>query len=121
MANQYKLSLNLKEIIEADYIEIVAMENKSLSGIFKWDEKQETLAMYISKLEALAEFHDSGDALDSIAMANCATKSEYEGLTLTDADDLKKAILYQQNKCGCAIMMLRQSTIHRLTAIVTIR
>ena len=46
----------------------MSADSKSLSGVPKWDGKQATAGMYISKLEALLEYHDSGDAIDKVAM-----------------------------------------------------
>jgi hypothetical protein len=96
----------------------MSADSKSLSGVPKWDGKQTTAGMYISKLEALLEYHDSGDAIDRVAMANCPTKSEYDALGTTDAGDIKKAMLYRQNKRACAIMVLGQTSDHGL-AIIT--
>ena len=73
-------------------------DSKSLSGVPKWDGKQATAGMYISKLEALLEYHDSGNAIDRVAIQNCTTKTEYDALGTTDAADIKKAMLYRQNK-----------------------
>ena len=96
----------------------MSADSKSLSGVPKWDGKQATAGMYIAKLEALLEYHDSGDAIDRVAMANCPTKSEYDALGTTDAGDIKKAMLYRQNKRACAIMVLGQTSDHGL-AIIT--
>ena len=95
----------------------MSADSKSLSGVPKWDGKQATAGMYISKLEALLEYHDSGDAIDRSAMANCPTKSEYDGLGTTDANDIQKAMLYRQNKRACAIIVLGQTSDHGLAII----
>ena len=96
----------------------MSADSKSLSGVPKWDGKQATAGMYISKLEALLEYHDSGDAIDRSAMANCPTKAEYDLLGTTDVADIQKAMLYRQNKRACAIMVLGQTSDHGL-AIIT--
>ena len=68
----------------------MSADSKSLSGVPKWDGKQATAGMYISKLEALLEYHDSGDAFDRVAMRKFPTKAEYNALGTTDAYDIKK-------------------------------
>ena len=72
----------------------MSADSKSLSGIPKWDGKQATAGMYISKLKALLEYHDIGDAIDRVTMGNCSTKAEYDTLGTADANDIKKAMLY---------------------------
>ncbi len=66
----------------------------------------------------MLEYHDSGDAIDRVAMHNCPTKAEYNALVLTDANEIKKTMLYCQNKRACVIMVLRQTSDHGL-AIIT--
>ena len=73
--------------------------------------------MYISKLEALLEYHDSGDAIDRGAMRNCPTKAEYDALGTVDVDDLKKSMLYFQIKRVCAIMVLGKTSDHGLATV----
>ncbi len=82
------------------------MDSKRLSGVPNWYKKQAAAGMYISKLEALLEYHDSGDAIDRNAMANYPTKLEYNSLRTTDPNDIQKALLYCQNKRVCAIIVL---------------
>jgi hypothetical protein len=53
------------------------MTDNSLSKITYWDEKAESFGVYVSKIEAYAEFMGVGDALDPVLMANCPTKSEF--------------------------------------------
>jgi hypothetical protein len=43
-------------------------ESKSISSVPKWDGKVESCAMYLAQISALAEYHDCGDMMDSIAM-----------------------------------------------------
>ena len=96
----------------------MSTESKSLSTVPDWDGKQPTAAMYISKLEAMMEYHDSRDAMDKTIMATCLTKSEHDGLINSNDDgDKKLAKLYRQNKRACAIMVIRQKTNHGLAMI----
>ena len=53
------------------------MTDNSLSKIPYWDGKSESFGVYVSKIEAYAEFMGVGDALDPVLMANCPTKSEF--------------------------------------------
>ena len=95
-----------------------AESNKGLSTVPIWDGKTTTAAMYIAKLEAMMEYHDSGDAMDRVVMATCPTKSEYDRYVgSTDANEKKLAKLYQMNKRACAIMVIGQKTNHGLAMI----
>ncbi len=58
----------------------MSTESKSLLAVPNWDGKQTTATMYISKLEAMIEYHGSGDAMDKKIMATCPTKTKYDGL-----------------------------------------
>ena len=49
------------------------MTNNSLSKILYWDGKVESFGVYVSKIEAYAEFMGVRDVLDPVMMANCAT------------------------------------------------
>ncbi len=69
-------------------------DGKSLSGIPKWYGKKAMAGMYISKLEALLKYHDSGDAIDRVTIRNCSTKAEYDALGTDDAGDIQKVMLY---------------------------
>ncbi len=53
------------------------MTNNSLSKIPYWDGKSESFRVYVSKIEADAEFMGVGGALDPILMVNCPTKSKF--------------------------------------------
>ena len=66
----------------------------------------------------MLEYHDSGDAIDRVAMCNCPTKAEYDALETTYASVIQKAMLYLQNKRAYAIMVLGQTSDHGL-AIIT--
>ena len=74
----------------------MATESKNLSAVPNWDGKQTSAGMYILKLEATMEYHDSGDAMDKTKMATCPTKAEYDVLSASDDDgDRKKALLLE--------------------------
>ncbi len=74
--------------------------------------------MYISKLEAMLEYHDSGGAMDKTKMATCPIKVGYDVLSVSDDDgDKKKALLFFQNKRVCTIMVIGQKTNHGLAMI----
>ena len=53
------------------------MANNSLSKIAYCEGKAESFGVYVSKIEAHAEFLGIGDALDPVLMANCPTRSEF--------------------------------------------
>ena len=82
------------------------MESKSLQGVPKWDRKQNSARMYISKLEALLEYHDSGEAMYRVAMQNFPTQTEYDALGMVDIWHINHVSLYYQNKWECAMMVL---------------
>ncbi len=117
-ANRVELERS-KDSIEAQEIAIMSTE-KGLSTVPSWDGKTTTAGMYISKVEAMMEYHGNGDAMDKTAMANCPTKSEYANLkTSSDDGDKKKVKLYEQNKkaCGIMVMVMGQKTDHGLAMI----
>ena len=92
--------------------------DKSLSTVPYWDGKAQTAGMYISKVEAMMEYHDNGDAMDATIMATCPTKTQYETfVNSNDANEKKLAKLYQQNKKACAIMVMGQKSNHGLAII----
>ena len=71
-------------------------ESKSILTVPKWDGKVESCAMYLSQISALAEYHDYGDAMDSTAVADCPTKSDFDALQpiTNDPDEKHKRKLY---------------------------
>ena len=96
----------------------MSTENKSLSTVPYWDGKNATAGMYISKVEAMMEYHESGDAMDPTIMATCPTKTQYDAYVVsTDANEKKLAKLYEQNKRACAIMTLGQKSNHGLAML----
>ena len=95
-----------------------SIDGKSLSTVPKWDGAQDTCARYIAQVMALSEYYDCGDAMDSVAMGNCPTKTEYEAIGANPAgNDLKRALLWRQNKRMCAILTLGQASDHGLAVI----
>ena len=96
----------------------MSTESKSLSTVPNWDDKTSTASMYISKLEAIMEYHGSGDVMDKTIMGVCPTKSEYNGfVNSNDSGEKRLAKLYSQNKRACTIMVIRQKTNHGLATI----
>ena len=83
------------------------MTDNSLSKIPYWDGKVESFGVYISKIQAYAEFMGFGDALDPILMANCLTKSEFAVIDVTNPTNMPLVELYKVNKKLCAIIALR--------------
>ena len=74
--------------------------------------------MYLSKLEAMLEYHNSGDVIDKTKMATCPTKSQYDVLSMSNNDgDKKETLLFYQNKRACVIMVIGQKTNHGLAMI----
>jgi hypothetical protein len=82
------------------------MTDSSLSKIPYWDGKAESFGVYVSKIEAYAEFMGVGDALDPILMANCPTKSEFTAIDVTNPTNMPLVELYKANKKLCAIIAL---------------
>ncbi len=73
--------------------------------------------MYISKLEALLEYHNSRDTIDKVVMWNCPTKTQYDASGTYDVQYIQKASLHLQNKQACTSMVIGQDTYHGLTLI----
>ena len=94
-------------------------ENKSLSGIPRWDGKEGSCSTYMAVLEAIAEYQDCEDAFDTNAMRNCPTKSEYDALaaTTTDVGEMARRSLWKANKKMCAFFTLGQDSALGLAVI----
>ena len=93
------------------------MTDNSLSKIPYWDGKSESFGVYVSKIEAYAEFMGVGDALDPVLMANCPTKSEFAALDVTDPGNSSLVELYKANKKLCTIIMLGQGKSHGIALL----
>jgi len=88
------------------------MTENSLSKIPYWDGKAETFGVYVSKIEAYAEFMGVGDALDPVLMANCLTRSEIAVINVTSPANALLVEFYKANKKLCAIIVLGQGNSH---------
>jgi len=84
------------------------MTNNSLSKIPYWDGTTESFGVYVSKIEAYAEFMGIGDALDPDVMANCLTRKDFTVIDVTIPTNLPLVELYKANKKLCAIIALGQ-------------
>ncbi len=93
LIEEIKLGLGIEEIDWAQQIAIMATESKSLLTVPNWDGKKISEGMYILKLEAMPEYHDSRDAMDKTIMATRPTKSEYDGLANSNDNGDKKIAL----------------------------
>ena len=93
------------------------MTDKSLSKIPYWDGKSESFGVYISKIEAYAEFMGVGDVLDPVLMTNCPTKSEFALLDVTNPTNGPLVELYKANKKLCAIIVLGQGKSHGIALL----
>ena len=82
------------------------MTDNSLNKIPYWDGKSESFGVYVSKIEAYAEFMGVGDALDPVLMANCLTKLEFAVLDVTNPTNGPLVELYKANMKLCAIIVL---------------
>ena len=88
------------------------MTDNSLREIPYWDGKSESFGVYLSKIEAYAEFMGVGDALDPVLMTNCPTESEFVVLDVLDPANGPLVELYKANKKLCAIITLGQGKSH---------
>ena len=98
------------------------MDNNESKGLMTpiWDGKAESCSRYLDQIEALAEYYDCGDALDSIKMlANCPTKTEFDAFAVgtTDPTELAKIKLYKANKRKCTIITLGQKSDYGMLVI----
>jgi len=93
------------------------MANNSLSKIPYWDGKSKSFGMYVSKIEAYAEFMGVGGALDQVLMVNCPTKSEFSVINVTNPANGPLVELYKANKKLCAIIALGQAKSHGIALL----
>ena len=88
------------------------MTDNSLSKIPYWNGKVESLGVYVSKIEAYAEFMGAGDMLDPVLMTNCPTKSEFALIDITTLMNMPLVELYKANKNLCTTIALGHDKSH---------
>jgi hypothetical protein len=76
--------------------------------------------VYISKIEAYAEFMGVGDALDHVMMTNCPTKMEFALLDVTNPTNGPLVELYKANKKLCTIIALGQGKNYNSSTSATV-
>ena len=74
------------------------MSNNSLSKILYWDGKADGFRVYVSKIEAYAEFVGIGDALVPVLMGNCPTWLDLDENDAMNPDNQNPVGLYKANK-----------------------
>ena len=108
---------------ETNWIEMMSVsEQRSLSGVQRWDEKEETCSRYMTVLKAIGEYQECKDTIKITEMANCPTKLEYDALVAitpvtTDVANLKKMKLWKDSKKTCAFYTLGQDSDQGLAMI----
>ena len=93
------------------------MSKSSLSKIPFWDGKAKSFRVYVSKIEAYAEFVGVGDSLDPVLMEKCPTRSEFAALDITRPDNQTLVDLSKVNKKLCAIIALGQGKSHGMALL----
>jgi hypothetical protein len=88
------------------------MSESSLSKIPYWDGKTECFGVYVSKIEAHAEFISVGDALVLNFMVNCPTQSEFAAIDVTKPENLILVDVYTANMKLYTIIALGQGKNH---------
>ena len=86
-----------------------------------WDGKQKSCNMYLSKIKAIADYHDCANALDEVEMQGLISETEYKtlkGQANTNDDEKKRMKLYVDNNRMCTYITLGQQSDHGL-GIVT--
>ena len=74
------------------------MTNNSMGRIPYWDGKAESFRVYVSKIEAHAQFIGIGDALNPVLMANWPTRTEIAEIGITKPENQSLIDLYRTNK-----------------------
>ena len=83
------------------------MTDNSLSKIPYWDGKAESFGVYVSKIEAYAEFMGVGDALDP----------KFTAIDVTNPTNMPLVEMYKANKKLCAIIALGQGKSHGIALL----
>ena len=99
---------------------ILSGESKRIQ-VPMWDKKQKSCNMYLSKIRAIADYHDCSNALDEVEMRDLISETEYKtlkGQANTNDDEKKKMKLYTDNNRMCTYITLGQQSDHGL-GIVT--
>ncbi len=93
------------------------MSENNLSKIPFWDGKAKSFGVYISKIEAYAEFIGMWDTLDPVLLKNCATSLEFMVLDITRPNNHQFVKLYWANKKLCTIIALGQGKSHGMAVL----
>ena len=93
------------------------ISKNSLSKIPFWDGKAESFGVYVSKIEAYADFIGIGEVLDPILIKNCWTRSEFAVLDEMLPENKALVNLYKGNRKLCAIIMLGQGKSHGMALL----
>ena len=56
------------------------------SSIPQWDGTEKVCSRYMSKIEAMAQYQDGGDACNELEMTLCPTKTQYAALDTASVD-----------------------------------
>jgi hypothetical protein len=93
------------------------MTNNCLSKSPCWDRKAESFSVYVSKIEAYAEFMGTGYALDPAMMVNGSTESEIAVIDVNNLTYMPLVELFKASKNLCAITTLGQGKSHGIALL----
>jgi hypothetical protein len=73
--------------------------------------------VYVSEIDAYAEFIGVGDALDPVLMVNCPTKSEFTVIDMMNPTNGPLVELYKANKKLSTIIAIGQGKSHGIVLL----
>ena len=90
-----------------------------LSSIPQGDGTEKACLRYLSKIKAMSQYQDGGDACDKLKMRACPTKAEYEALVQasTVVDVIAKIKLWKSNAKLMATIVMGQQSNHGMAMV----
>ena len=89
------------------------------SSIPQWDGTKKACSRYMSKIEAMAQYQDGGDACDESEMTACPTKTEYVVLDklAVNVSVAAKVKLWKSNAKLMATVVMGQQSDHGMAMV----
>ena len=91
-----------------------------MNNIPQWDGTEKACPRYLSKIKAMFQYQDGGDACNESKMkADCPTKVQYDALLLasTDVNKIKKMKLWKSNVKLMVTIVMEQESNHGIAMV----
>ena len=90
-----------------------------MSSIPQWDGTEKACSRYLSKIKAMLQYQDGGDACDKLEMTACPTKAEYVLFDKLSVDVVvaAKVKLWKNNAKLMATIVMGQQSDHGMAMV----